>query len=144
MPERHSAEEGVPSVADSFPPTVEPSNFRCIKCGYDLSGTALGGSCPECGAPISDSVAARGPGGERVLIEERAGYVGPVLVTIFCCVIGGVVSLVYTAKANSAAVAGEPYEFERNKKYRDGWMIASIILGLLIGVGQIAAIGFSP
>lgn len=35
----------------------DPTNYVCLTCGYDLSGTAVGGQCPECGAPVTHSLA---------------------------------------------------------------------------------------
>ena len=112
------------------PVNVEPSAVRCIGCGYDLSGTALGSTCPECGRPVVDSVSSGA-------VQDRLGYVGPALVTIFCCVIGGLLALVYTAKANSAAAAGDPAGFQSHKKTRDVWMIISVVLGLLAILSQV-------
>jgi len=31
------------------------SQVHCIKCGYNLTGVVIGGTCPECGAPINTS-----------------------------------------------------------------------------------------
>lgn len=42
-------------------PTFAPTPFRCQHCGYDISGTAVGGSCPECGTPIAAALLAAGP-----------------------------------------------------------------------------------
>ncbi|MEM9020189.1 MAG: DUF4190 domain-containing protein [Planctomycetota bacterium] len=35
---------------------IEPASYRCSNCGYDLSGSAIGGFCPECGTPVTDSI----------------------------------------------------------------------------------------
>lgn len=35
---------------------IERSNYRCITCGYDLSGSAIGGNCPECGTPVEQTI----------------------------------------------------------------------------------------
>jgi hypothetical protein len=35
---------------------VSPTTVRCIQCQYDLSGTAVGGSCPECGTRVQESI----------------------------------------------------------------------------------------
>lgn len=37
-------------------PQINPTEFRCLECGYDLSGSPIGGTCPECGIPINDSI----------------------------------------------------------------------------------------
>lgn len=62
----------------------------------------------------------------------KAGYVGPVLATIFCCLIGGIVSIVYTSKANTALVTGDMAAYRSAMSTRQGWITASVIIGLLI------------
>jgi ribosomal protein S27AE len=34
---------------------IEDSSVRCSRCGYNLTGVSLGGTCPECGASVSAS-----------------------------------------------------------------------------------------
>ncbi|MEM6334869.1 MAG: hypothetical protein AAF823_16175 [Planctomycetota bacterium] len=48
----------------SQPPGASPvpSQTPCITCGYDLSGTAIGGNCPECGTPVRESLRIAGYG----------------------------------------------------------------------------------
>ena len=38
------------------------SGTRCVTCGYDLAGTTLGGTCPECGAAAKDTWTVSGDG----------------------------------------------------------------------------------
>lgn len=33
-------------------PTIQRTCVACTACGYDLSGTAVGGACPECGRSV--------------------------------------------------------------------------------------------
>jgi len=33
----------------------ESANVCCVHCGYDLTGVALGTTCPECGTPVNSS-----------------------------------------------------------------------------------------
>lgn len=40
------------------PPPINPAGFSCIECGYDISGTPVGGVCPECGKSVEDSLRA--------------------------------------------------------------------------------------
>ena len=40
-----------------YTPTEE--TFRCKECGYDLTGTAVGGVCPECGLSVNASLQSR-------------------------------------------------------------------------------------
>jgi hypothetical protein len=60
--------EAVPSAASPqpVPPTQpmhlyapgapKPSGLMCIRCGYNLTGTTIGGNCPECDTPIETSI----------------------------------------------------------------------------------------
>ncbi len=43
--------------------SIHPTSIRCASCGYDLSGTAVGGVCPECGMLVEETIKAktRGP-----------------------------------------------------------------------------------
>jgi len=115
---------------------VEDTGIACRTCGANLSGTAIGSRCPECGTPVAESLRFRQGAGMQL---EPQGYVGPILVTVLCCLIGGIIAIVYTGKANSAARVGDQREYDRACKIRDGWMLASIIIGLLLGGTQIAA-----
>ena len=36
--------------------SVAGSAYTCNGCGYDLSGSAIGGVCPECGMPVQESL----------------------------------------------------------------------------------------
>lgn len=55
---------------------------------------------------------------------------GPILATLCCCVIGGVVSLVYASNANSKGASGDIEGAQRDASSSRSWMIASIVVGL--------------
>lgn len=38
------------------PSEIDSTSYTCIGCGYDLSGSAIGGDCPECGASVKQSL----------------------------------------------------------------------------------------
>lgn len=44
-----------PSIVSS-PTGPSAAEFRCKQCEYDLSGTTVGGVCPECGFAVADSL----------------------------------------------------------------------------------------
>ncbi len=46
---------GPAGASPSAAPT-DSAGIRCIECGYDLSGTAVGAVCPECGRRVADSL----------------------------------------------------------------------------------------
>lgn len=37
---------------------ITPTDIRCIDCGYDISGSPIGGTCPECGKSVYESIRA--------------------------------------------------------------------------------------
>lgn len=41
---------------DNAPQRINDTRIRCVGCGYELSGAVVGGTCPECGKPIRDSL----------------------------------------------------------------------------------------
>lgn len=55
-------------------------------------------------------------------------YVLPILVTIFCCLIGGIVAIVYTANANTAGAGGRIAEAESKARTARTWMIVSVAI----------------
>lgn len=68
----------------------------------------------------------------------KVSYLWPILATIFCCLIGGIISIVYTAKANEAAVAGDPMAYESAKGTAKTWLIVSVVTAFVIFGLQIA------
>lgn len=41
----------------NVPPTLShAAPVACVRCGYNLTGSALGGTCPECGTPVTRSI----------------------------------------------------------------------------------------
>lgn len=43
-------------MPDEYTCDIQSSSFKCVTCGYDLTGSALGGVCPECGTPVRQSL----------------------------------------------------------------------------------------
>ncbi len=115
---------------------ISETTVRCSGCGYNLTGAVIGRQCPECGVPVEHALRSRRAGPSL----PRVSYVMPVLMTIFCCVIGGIVSVVYTSKANTAAEIGEVASYESAMSKRRGWMIVNYALLLILVFLQIVAI----
>lgn len=67
-----------------------------------------------------------------------ASYLWPILTTIFCCLIGGIVSIVYTAQANTKGAAGDIAGAEKAKGTAKTWMIVSLVIGLIANGGYLA------
>ncbi len=75
---------------------------------------------------------------------QPVGYVGPVALTLCLCLIGGIVTIVYTSQVNEAAARGDAEAYARLKSTRQGWIIASIIIGLIANGIQIAYFFANP
>lgn len=112
-------------------PTVARASYQCAGCGYDLSGSAIGGVCPECGASVSESI--------RFANAKRNGASGSGS-AVLCLILGivgvtacGLVApiaiwLYYTTKAEIARGETEPSAI--------GMATAGMVLGW-IGTGLI-------
>jgi hypothetical protein len=68
----------------TYPGSIHDARIACIQCGYNLSGVPLGGTCPECGVLVSQSV--RPP----VTQAQAQGSSG----TAITCLVLGILSLV--------------------------------------------------
>jgi hypothetical protein len=62
-------------------------------------------------------------------------YVGPVLVTIFCCQVTGAIALVFAGLANTAAARGDAAEHASNRTQATVWLWVSVGLGLVLCAG---------
>ena len=82
--------------------------------------------------PIDPTVAVRTFGSAA---WTQQSLVLPILATIFCCLIGGIVSIVYTANANTKAAGGDFAGAERDKSTARTWMIVSLVIGFVVSGG---------
>lgn len=102
----------------------------CPNCGKSVADSAK--ICPFCKTDLLAGVAPR--------IENH--LVGAILSTLFCCLPLGIVSIVFANQVNAKLTQGDVVGAQEASKKAKGWMIASIILGLLFGVlytlGQVA------
>lgn len=57
-----------------------------------------------------------------------------ILVTILCCLIGGIIAIVYSSKVNSAYDMGNYDQALANSRKAKTWIIVSVCVGLLYGV----------
>jgi hypothetical protein len=91
------------------------------------------GAAPQ---PLHPSAAPSLPGadGSGASRWEPASYVGPILVTIFCCLVGGIISLVYTGQANAKGAAGDIVGADRAKSSARLWLYISLLSSLGVGL----------
>lgn len=95
------------------------------------SGQVLGGGMPAPSAPAM----APAPGAAGF---KPVGLVGPILVTLFCCLIPGIVSIVYASSANSKGARGDIAGATAAAKASKTWGVVGIIAGVLGSIGYIA------
>ena len=119
------------------PPVAGPtaSGVRCIVCRHDLSGTAVGAVCPECGAPVTRSLGtATLPTSGKAITSMVLGICSVVFSCACAPPVGviGVVGLVYYFLAKRDIEAGivSPSSSGMNV----AGLVTSII-GLVVGVG---------
>ncbi len=55
----------------------------------------------------------------------------PVVITLFCCLIGGIVSIIYTSQANTKALQGNFAGAQADAKTAKTWMTISVITGVI-------------
>ena len=111
-----------------------PDNVpSCPSCGMPATGAA-----PASGAPVQVAVGVAQPGAP---LQASVGtLVGSILVTMFCCLPFGIVSIVYACKANSAAGIGNRALMESAQRTAVGWIIASVASGAVFFVLYIALV----
>ena len=55
-----------------------------------------------------------------------------ILVALFCCTPGGIVSIVYGRQVSEKAAAGDLYGAHAALKSANAWMTASVVIGLIL------------
>jgi hypothetical protein len=119
----------------------------CPKCNAQNPDNAV--QCSFCGANLRQMTP---PG---MYQPQQAAYapkpsnnlVGAILVTIFCCLIGGIVSIVYAAKVDGLWASGDYAGATAAANQSKTWMWISLGVGLLVNLAyvgmMIAAAGAS-
>ena len=103
----------------------------CKDCGRAMSGSTQSAERFE---PESPSRATRPAPPEHI-----SSYLVPaILVTIFCCLPFGIVSIVYAAQVNEKLAAGDVAGAMRASDNAKTWMWVSFGVGLFIGVGYVS------
>jgi hypothetical protein len=65
---------------------IKPSSLKCSQCGYDLTGTAIGGSCPECGTSVWQTIDALMPKASALLPANEHATVCLALGMMSACI----------------------------------------------------------
>ena len=118
----------------------------CTGCGSQNDDDAR--FCKDCGKAMSGST----PSAETYEPESSGGAAGPtptehiptylvpaILVTVFCCLPFGIVSIVYAAQVNSKLDAGDVAGAMHASSNAKTWMWVAFGVGLFAGVGYALA-----
>jgi len=91
-------------------PITDSSRVACVYCGYDLTGTAVGGRCPECGARVSESLR-RSPGASNSALATDSTpivcLVFGILSLVTSCFPLGIVAIIMYGRARRAIATGQ-------------------------------------
>jgi len=104
----------------------ESKSMFCKKCGGQIADAAI--VCPKCGTSVTGRSLA--PASEKVPNH----MVGAILTTLFCCLIGGIVSIVYAAKVNTKLAQGDIEGARAASKTAKTWIIVNMVAIPLIGL----------
>ena len=99
----------------------------CTKCSTEISNKAE--ACPQCGVPIAGQKATTA---SPVVVSNH--MVLAVLTTVFCCLIGGIISIVYASKVNTKLAQGDIAGAQAASKTALLWIIINLITLPLIGI----------
>jgi hypothetical protein len=122
----------------SSPPVIA-SAVRCVSCGYDLSGTAIGGTCSECGAEVARSLRPAGAAVRTSGFAIASFVCGILAVMLAACAPMGLVGIVAIGlyfpamkEVNSGSVGGSS----------KGFAIAGLVMGIIGAVLGATCLGF--
>lgn len=97
----------------------------CPKCGGEISPNDV--VCAKCGSPLSSQVQAAAPAVPNHLV-------GAILVTLFCCLPFGIVSIVYAASVNGKVASGDIEGAQVASQKAMKWLKIAFILGIIAQV----------
>ena len=99
----------------------------CANCGAEINDKAV--VCPKCGVPVSEKAVAT-----SAHADVPNHMVGAILTTLFCCLVGGIVSIVYASKVNTKLAQGDIEGAKAASRTAKGWIIANILVVPIIAL----------
>ena len=103
--------------------------IQCPTCGQMVSDKAP--ACPKCGHSFNENQPSFSAPQQPMTPKPSNYLVWSILSTFFCCLVGGVVAWVYSAKVDSAWYAGRYSEAIAYSEKAKTWNVWSIILATL-------------
>ena len=108
----------------------------CAKCGATINEKAV--ACPKCGVPVAGKKATAAEPAAKATTAGPATVknhmVGAILTTLFCCLIGGIISIVYASKVNTKLAQGDIAGAQAASKVAMRWIIINLLAAPLIGL----------
>jgi len=117
--------------------------IKCPLCGESVSENAT--KCPHCGEPLTNEVATQETNQQQIqqtTQQANGGYQQPnmlpkpdnhmvtaILITLCCCIVPGIVSIVYAVNSNSAYSSGDYAGAVRAANSAKTWINWGLILG---------------
>jgi len=123
------------------PPQVAASKYRCATCAYDLTGTTIGGVCPECGTSIEQSLRPIVSGGRTSQLALWSMILG--IASIAICAVFGPIAIIL------AVLARKDLEDPTCSVSSRGFAMAGLVLGIIstvltaVVVALLAFVGLS-
>ncbi len=111
---------------------MEVTTKRCPYCKEEIQADAV--KCRYCGEYMPQEDPRPANIGKTPPPPPDNYLVWAILVTIFCCLPFGIVSIVYSSKVDSAYAFKNYDEAARLSKQAKNWMFASLISGAVIGI----------
>jgi len=150
---RHPAALDYGSYATAPAPGYGPrqpssSRLACQRCGYDLTGSVIGGACPECGEHIGQSLVMNLPVSGQAIACMVLGILCVVICTFGCLCLGPVIGvpcgLVAIGLYISAKRKIDTGQFHANSTSMNIAGLVCSIIGLVFGIPYIGLliIGF--
>lgn len=100
----------------------------CSKCGTQNPDNQV--NCTNCGAPLA----------AVSLAPRPKNYLAwSIVTTVLCCLIGGIVAIVYSAQVDSKYNAGDYAGAQQSSDSARKWNIGSMIVGLLVNLIYVVA-----
>lgn len=99
----------------------------CNSCGAEVSDKAV--VCPKCGVQLTRKTAAPG---NPVHVPNH--MVWAILTTLFCCLVGGIIAIVYSSKVNTRLAQGDIAGAQAAAKTAKNWIIANIVVGFILPI----------
>ncbi len=99
----------------------------CPKCGAAVADNAV--VCPQCGVPTRGA-----PGPQPVGVNVSNHMVGAILTTLFCCLPGGIIAIIYASQVNTKLASGDIAGAQAASKTAGMWVIINLLTPIIGGI----------